>query len=209
MHKLVKKNLAAFVTEALSSYQKARETMHVAVISALFNTATSGDVTLLNRIYEGLGSNDQTALRLYVRRASIVNGLVMSNGPADIEALDTETMTKMVKLGAIVDFKKGKFSLIQNQNSDAAKSFATVLESRLLNPDGKRDKMVFERNNFAEHKTLGDADVLKALLKTANEALNNASDNKTYSISAALKAKLGKIKTMLEVGQQQATLSEG
>lgn len=208
-HKLVKKNLASYVSSAIEEYKSSGEKMHVAIISALYNTAVSGDVTLLNRINENLRSNDQSALRLYIRRVSIANGLSMTGGPAKIEVLDTASMEKMLKTGGILGFSKKKFTCIQNPSTDAAKNFAKLCETRFLNPDGETDKMVFERNNFAEHKTLGDADVLKAVLKPINEALNNSSDNKTFAISEAIQKRLQQIKDMLDINHKQATLNEG
>src|SRR5690606_34916737 len=94
-NKIIRKNLATFISAAVSAYQSAGEQMHIAAISAIHNTATSGDVTLLNVVYEGLRSNDQQALKLYIRRATIVSGLSLTNGPDTVESLPTETMQEM------------------------------------------------------------------------------------------------------------------
>lgn len=209
MAKIIRKNLAAFVSNAIDKYRSSGEEMHIAIVSAIYNTATSGDVTLLNRINENLRSNDQQALRLYVRRISIANGLVLTNGPADVEVLDTASMEKMLKEGGIFGYSKGKFTCLKNPATAAAKSLATLCEKRFVNPDGKRDRFVFERNNFAEHKILGDAEVLKSVLKTINEALNNSTENKTFNLSSAIKDRLTKVRDMLEVNHKQATLNEG
>lgn len=208
MFKIIRKNLAGYVAEAVKAYQSSGEKMHIAIVSALYNQATSGDTTLINTIHSGLRSNDKQALRLFIRRASIVNGLILTNAPQNVDVLDTETMQAMLKIGAVVSFSKDKFTTIQNPSTAAAKSFAILLEKRLLNPDGEIDKMVFERNNFAEHKLLGDADVIKSLLKTTNEALDNVADNKTYALSEAIRNRLQKIKTMLEVNLNQASLDK-
>lgn len=208
-HKIIKSGLAAYVTTALAEYKSSGEKMHVAIISALHNTATSGDVTLLNRINDELRSNDKAALRLYIRRASIVTGLVLTNGPKDVDKLDTASMEKMLSEGGVIGFAKGKFTCSKNPGTAAAKALATLCATRFINPDGETDKMVFERNNFAEHKTLNDADVLKAVLKPVKEALANTTDNKTYSLSEAVAKKLRQIETMLTVGHNQATLDKG
>lgn len=207
--KLVKSNLAAFVATAIAGYKKSGEDMHVAIVSAIHNVARSGDVTLLNRIAESLRSNDAGALKLYIRRIGIANGLAMTGGPAEIEVLDTQTMEEMLKLGAVIGFSKGRYVCLQNPATDAAKNLVKLCEKRFLNPDGETDKMVFERNNFAEHKTLNDADVLKAVLKPINEALGNNADNKTFVLSETIKKRLEQIKNMLEVNHKQATLDKG
>ena len=207
--KLVKKSLASFVTEAIAAYKSSGEKMHIAVVSALHNQATSGDTTLINRIYENLRSNDQQALRLYVGRNAVANGLVLTGANESVETLETETKNKMVEVGCILDFKKGKFVTTKNPETDAAKMMAKLLEERFLNPDGKRDKMVFERNNFTEHKLIGDAEVLKNLLKQTNEALNNTANNKTITLTSTVRARLEKIRDMLTINHNQATLNEG
>ena len=211
MFKIVKKGLAKYVADAIAMYQTSGERIHVAVISALYNAATSGDVTLINRVHEGLRSNDKSALRLFIRRATILNGLALSNAPADaqVDGLPVETIQEMVKIGSVIDYKKGAFTCARNPNSDEAKSFVKLIETRLLNPDGETDKMVLDRNNFAETKTLADADILKAVLKPVNEALDGTADHKIFKMSAGVKKQLEKIKAMLETGHQQATLDQG
>lgn len=208
-YKIISKGLAAYVTTALSEYKSSGEKMHVAIISALHNTATSGDVTLLNRINDELRSNDKQALRLYVRRAAIVTGLVLTNGPKTVDVLDTASMEKMLSEGQVIGYSKGKFVCSKNPGTEAAKTLAKLCSERFINPDGENDKMVFERNNFAEHKTLGDAEVLKSVLKTINEAVNNSSDKKTFTLSAAVRNRLEKIRDMLQVNHNQATLDQG
>lgn len=208
-NKIIRKGLATFIAGAIQRYQDSGREMHIASVSALFNNATSGDVTLLNRIYEGLRSNDQAALKLYIRRASILNGLVMSNAPVQVDTLDTDTMVEMLELGSVVTFSKNVFTTIKNPDTDAAKSMAKLCADRFINPlEENGDKMVFERNNFAEHKTLGDADVIKAILKQVNEAVGNSSDKKTYALSEGIKTQLGKIKTMLDVNLKQVNLGK-
>lgn len=207
--KIVSKGLAAYISNAIEEYKSSGEKMHVAIVSAIHNTATSGDVTLLNRINENLRSNDQQALRLYIRRISIANGLVLTNGPASVDVLDTASMEKMLAEGGVIGYSKKAYTCIKNPSTEAAKSLAKLCASRFINPDGERDKFVFERNNFAEHKILGDAEVLKSVLKTINEALNNATEHKTFQLSEPIKTRLTKVRDMLTINHKQATLDQG
>lgn len=173
-----KTKLSAHIKRALSTYAKVGDAIHVAVVSALHHAAKYGDPQYLTAIYSGLRSNDQTAMKMYLRRVSAIVGLEGENP----DGQESEVVIAAVAAGGIVTLEKGEFVITQGHTSVAAKSTVALCESRLIKPDGKVDRKVLDRNNFAEVKTLGDAEVLDRILKLVAD-LNKESDTKKVSVS--------------------------
>lgn len=182
------------IKAALSTYKSIGDKIHVLTVSCLYHSATTGDTTPLNMLYEGLRSNDQQALKLYVRRTQVITGL----DGADPEGLPSETILAALSRSAILDMQKNKFTIREGRGhtSAEASAYADILASRFYVPDGKVDKRVLDRNNFAEVKTLGDDEALKLVL-TALKKATTSSDKQTVSISPSLMAKLTKIQEQL------------
>lgn len=169
------KKLGEFIDSTLTDYKSVRVRLHVAIISAIWHTAKHGNPALLQRVYDGLAANDQAAVKLFLRRISAIVGL---NDPktavSKLEEPDMkehEVILAAINRGKLVDFKQGSFVVVNGHTSDQAKMFAALMSDRFINPDGKRDHMVLERDNFAETRTLGDAQVIDQLLRSAKQVL--------------------------------------
>jgi hypothetical protein len=157
--------LNQYISATLKAYGEAGRKAHIAVISCLWHVSTHGDVRPLNAFFAGLRTNDQQAVRLYVRRCQIINGL----GGKDInKAMPSDVLNSAAEAGAILSFSKSEFHVVKNPNTDQAKIMVGLCETRFINPDGKKDMYVLDRNNFAEVATIGDTDLLKRVkaLKT-------------------------------------------
>lgn len=174
--------LTSEVTSSLKSYSKVFEKLHVVAISCIWLAGKTGDNRPLNKLYEGLNSNDQQAMRLYVRRANIIVGL---NGQHIPEGMPSEKLEQAEKAGQVLSFSKGEFSVSikDGHNSKEAKLLFKLCEDRFLNPDGENDKMVFIRNNITETKILGDADILGQLIRLG-KSLDNTNENRIVKVSS-------------------------
>lgn len=168
------KSMKAFVTEALKTYTNAGTMIHIAVVSGIYHAAKTGDPVHINRVFSGLRSNDQQAVRLYIRRISAICGL----DGGDPEGLPAEKVNQAVRDGSVLAYEKGEFRVIVGHDTDQAKRLAKLCQSRFISPDGKRDRMVLDRNNFAEVKTLGDQEALAAVIKAAEKGLEEGQNTK-------------------------------
>lgn len=190
--------LSAYITSTLKQYATAGLKIHVAVVSAMHVAATSGNPGLLNRIYHGLRTNDQQAVKLYVRRTNI---LVGTDGK-DFDGWTTEQINEAHANGAVLTFKAGEFAIVEGRGhtTDQAKSMAVLCSKRLINPDGKIDRRVLDRNNFAEVKTLTDSDILKAVIKAAKA---EPSEKRNVNVSPSVRKMLDDI-----VSRSESTLEQ-
>jgi hypothetical protein len=195
------KSLGRAITSALATYAANGVRMHLLFVSALWHTATHGNAVHLQRLYDGLRSNDQVAFKQALRRAFAIVGL---NGEAP-DGLPAEMITAAVENGSIVAFKQGSFVVTKGHTSDAAKAVADLMVNRYLTPDGKIDRMVFERNNFSEIRTLGDADILAAIIKATNVESN---DKRVVKVSSTLTKFLDKVRETADIMLRQTNLSE-
>lgn len=205
------KKLNAYIDSALKTYKTVGGKIHVAVASALFLAANTGQNAYLNKIYPALRSNDQQAMKLFIRRAQIINGLVLAGADfatATPDGLPSDEVVAAAAAGQVVDLVKGEFLVVKGHTSDEAKGLANLVINRLVNPDGEVDKAVLERNNFAEVKTLGDNQVLDQLIKLAKEATSGSTDRKTVAVSKHIQDFLVKIKDNAEVMKQQLSLAK-
>lgn len=181
------KSLKAGISTALKTYHSVGAKLHVLAVSSLFHAATYGDASCLNTLFNGLRKNDQTALKLYAKRYMVITGLEGE----EPDGLPSETIQAAYDAGKIVTFTKGEFQVCKGisdgkaPKSEAAKAFVSILENRCIKPDGETDKMVFDRSSITESKTLGDADVLSAILK-AIKASTKENDNRTVNTSAGV-----------------------
>lgn len=196
--------LSASIGSVLKLYTQTFEKLHIAVVSAIWHACKTGDAVYMNRIYPNLNSNDQQALRSYVRRIHAINGL---DGEAP-DGLNADLVNAAVLEGSVFGFAKGQFSIVHGHTSEQAQSMLKLVEERFINPDGKTDKMVFERNNFAEVKLLGDVDLIEALIKKTKEADADTETRKS-TVSASTKEFLAGIRDMLTIRKNQLTLSDG
>lgn len=202
--------LASHVTLTLKQYVTVGEKLHVAVISAIWHACKHGNPAILNRVYEGLRSNDQTALKLYVRRASAINGMALAKSKFAVpDGLPSEQVTEFVNAGTVLGFEKGLFTVANGHTSAQAKQMLALCEERFINPDGENDRMVFDRNNFAEVKTLGDVEVLSAIEKQVKAALGADTDTKKHVLTGGTKTFLQSIMDMIDTRKGQLTLNEG
>lgn len=206
------KKLNAYIDATLKTYTNVGARVHLAVASALFLAASTGQNGFLNRIYPALRSNDQQAMKLFIRRAHAINGLVLGGGDFKTvtpDGLPSEVVVAAVATGSVVDLVKGEFIVTKGHTSDEAKALANLVINRLAKPDGDIDKAVLDRNNFAEVKTLGDTQVLDALIKLAKEVEGGTTDKKNVAVSDHITKFLKGIKDSAETMKQQLTLAKG
>lgn len=194
------KKLNSYIDASLKVYKTAGARIHLAIVSALFLAAATGQNAYLNRIYPALRSNDQQAMKLFIRRAQIINGMILggAGAMATPEGLSSEEVVAFAAAGEVVQLVKGEFIVVKGHTTDEAKSLASLVINRLAKPDGEVDKAVLERNNFAEVKTLGDTQVLDALLKLAKEVEAGSTDKKTVKVSNPIAKLLARIKNEAE-----------
>lgn len=225
MSHTIVKGKAALVTsvaKALASYTEAGVLVHVAAVSTIFHAAKHGDCELLNRLHNGLRPNDQAALKLYVRRAHILLGLIEAKAikpnegiPSGDDALPSEVIQSAHELGQVLDFKSKEYVIAEvdgekrGHTSKQAKALAAICEKRFINPDGVIDLPVLTRDNVTEVKTLGDAEALKALLR-AVKSIEANSKTRQVSVSDRVAKMFARIKneaeTMANVLSQQSSL---
>lgn len=148
---------------------------HAACVSAIMHAAEHGDPSKLNTIYGFLRTNDKQTLRQYVSRLHAIIG-----GWNGIETVAQVLMQDYKSKGALIGYttKDGFIVLTVEDNENALDNRKVALEfaDEMLDPDGEKWAMIFERNNFAEIKTLGDEQLQKALdtlIKTAKGEKKN------------------------------------
>lgn len=206
MNTLIKDStkLNTYVTNTLKAYQSAGVRIHIAVISALYHAAATGQNAVINRIMAGLRSNDATAVRQFVRRVSAIVGLEGE----EPDGLAAEVIQAAVEAGALLDFKQGEFTIKEGRGhtSAIAKTWAKMCEERFINPDGERDKYILDRNNFTEVKTLGDVDALKNLIRAAT-AVEEETDTRKLNVSKKVKDFFAKVRDQAEAMQNQYELA--
>lgn len=205
-----KSKLSKYVTETLAQYISVGDRVHVAFISSLYHAATTGYVETLNTLIAGLRSNDQTALKMYVRRAAAIVGL----GGENPDGKDSEVVIAAVEAGGILGVKTKNgvpsFYILEGRghNSEPAKALAKLCVSRFIDPKEENgDRKVLERNNFAEVKTLGDMDILKAVAKALN-SVNSTSETKKVHVSQQTAAFLEELRGKVEVRMNQLSLAK-
>lgn len=206
------KALTRHVEATLKMYQAVGLRLHVAIISAIWHAATYGNAAVLNRIFEGLRSNDQMALKLYVRRISAINGMVLADGGLVMpipDGLPAEMVKEYVINGGVLGFEKGQFTIKFGHTSAEAKQLAILCSDRFINPDGEKDRFVLDRNNFAEVKTLGDVEVIEQLAKQVKQALGADTETKRHALSEATRKFLSDLGDTLSIRKNQLTLDAG
>lgn len=195
--------LCAEIEKTRKAYESVGTKVHRDVVSAVYVAATTGNTVPINKIYGLLRSNDQQAVKLWVRRIQIINGISPDFNPDDAP-MHSDFIQAALADGSVLTLKKNEFTIVQGPNTQAATDMANLLVNRMINPDGKRDFRVLSRNNFAETKTLGDTDVLSALMKAAKA---ESSDKKEYHISDPVSKLLEEVYTRAETMKNQIELS--
>lgn len=196
-----KDKLTAFASRAIAAYSSSGPMIHTAFVSALWHTAQHGNPAILQRIYNALRPNDQNAVRLYLRRVSAIVGLEGE----DPDGQATEVVQGAIAAGKMLDIKQGSFVVIQGHTTKIAKEWAKLCVERLVKPDGETDKMLLDRNSFAEVRTLADTDILKRIVAAATNI--ESSGNRKVTVSDATKKLLGKIVDLVEPRLNQLNLN--
>ena len=167
--------LATYIATFIKEYKASGRKAHVAIVSALAHVCEHNNTTPLNDIYDALRSNDQQAMRLYIRRVFAIMGL-----DGDLpDGKSADVVQAAVERGAIVSFSKGKFSPTKDPSSAESQALFKALTERFINPDGEKDRYALARNNFAEVRTLGDRDYLKKVIKLVNEMSTDTDTRKS------------------------------
>lgn len=198
-----KSKLTKHIQSAIKAYNASGRAIHVAVVSALWHAAKHGDPSLFNAVFDALRPNDKQAVQLYVRRAAAVVGLNGKNP----DGLPAEKIVGAVEAGAFMSLSKGAWIVTQGHTSKQAKATATLCEKSLINPDGENFRYVLDRHNMAEIKTLGDTQVLDAVIAISKQLqpTERRAVNVTDQVRDFVTDFVGKAKAM----KDQRTLNEG
>lgn len=171
MNAIVKdgKKLNQVITQAINAGVKYHELLHTAAVSALYHAVTHGDCRPLDRLFDSMSKNNQTAMKLYVTRINY-------------EVTDARGT-------AVLKHTKDGFSVLRNdENASAAKwkaSIGTLCEKNLISCEGKwkpdaAGKVAViapfhETDNYKEIiSNFTDASVLKMLVKVKRISEGNA-----------------------------------
>jgi hypothetical protein len=200
------KKLGSAVGYWIKDYQDVGARGHALFISCIYHACIHGNPALLNQMYSALRSNDAGAARLYVRRIQIINGFEGTE-PKDIPA--SEVVAAALEAGKVLDFAQNQFTVVKGHTSPEAKRLAKLCENRFLNPDGDKDKRVFDRNNFAEVRTLMDIDAIKQIEQSAQRLLEPGGERRKVTISSGVKKFLTDIRDKAGAMKNQLSLSEG
>lgn len=193
-----------------SAYISLGSEAHTLLVSALYQVAVHGNVIPLNRFFNPLRTNDAQTMKFFVRRYSAVVGLLVTQQGDELDGLPQAVIQHAVDLGAIVKHNnQDGWFVVQNINSDAAKQWKELIEARLAQPDGVKDKEVFTRNNFAEQRILGDAQALRNLIRAAKSASGKSNDRTVIAVSDPVKSYMAKIAEEADVYLKKITLADG
>lgn len=193
------------INETAKMYLAAGRRIHVDFVSALWYVAAHGNAFYLNRIYALLRTNDKQAAKLYIRRAAAVVGLEGENP----DGLPAEVIKAAVEAGSVVKLEKDEFSVVAGNNTKQAQMLRELCETRFIEPDGKNDFMLLDRNNFAEVKTLGDNEAFKQLAKLVKSLEEGDTDNRKVSVTEPVLKFFQRVRDEMEVLKNQVTLNEG
>lgn len=164
------RNIQTFTTH----YSKAHDEAHAIAVNCLYQAAEHGNPSRLNEFYTVLKTNDQEALRNFIRRVSAVIG-----GWDGVRLHTTEEMQVFIKRGSFLKFGNGKFTVVRDADVDtakAAKAKMTKLAKVIINPDGKTWHPFLERSVRAEMRQYGMDELLRgfeALLRRASGDVAN------------------------------------
>ena len=185
------------ISKVIKVGQSYRDQLHVCVVSALYHAAEHGQTAPLNRLYESLTSNDQTALRgSYIRRIhAAVGGIDWAewqdeNGKA--KPVPEELMKASSEKGAFLSYSEKQGFFVKEGTMEARKGFQTLAEKKLINPDPKEGWLrFFERNNLAGVQVFGNKQVL-AGAKALKSNSHGESERKKASVHPKLVALVDK-----------------
>lgn len=171
------------ISKAIAGYKQSHKDLHLVVVSALAMCAEHGQPDPLNRIYDGLYSNDRNALRFYVKKIHVYIG---NGGAIPADNIEESVLSAMADLGAVLTFEKGKFVVINNSSAPQVKDnkAALVVMADTILLAGEKPFLPFSQsNNFQSVKQYGDAEAIAALLAVRNiiEGGNTKSKNVTVS----------------------------
>jgi hypothetical protein len=201
------KKLAKRIESTLKLYATVKDRLHADAISAIWHAAKHGDPVYLNRLNEGLGSNDQSALKLFIRRAQAIIGF---NG-ANPDGKASDEVIAAVEAGTVLTFKEGQYLIAVKggHNSDQAQALLFLCEERFINPNPEKgDAKVFDRNNFSEQKLLGSQEVLKALIKLNKEVQAGTNDKRKVNVDPKVAALLAEVAGKAETTLNQLSLAK-
>lgn len=197
--------LTKAISTTLNTYNENGNDLHVVFVSCLWQAAKHGNTTPLNEFVSGLRTNDATAAKAYIRRASIINGYLVDGDESSIDGRSAEENNQALVKGSVIVLEKKQFNMVPGwKKNPASESMSKLIQERLIEPDGEEDKQFLHRNNFSEYKTLGDAEVIKKILSSM--ALES-SEKKTIDISPKVKSIINTMKDQLKQLQSQVSLA--
>lgn len=198
--------LKTAIKKTIDAYNENGFDLHVVFVSCLWQAAKHGNTTPLNSFVSGLRTNDATAAKAFIRRSSIINGYVVDGDESTIDGRPAEENNTALAKGSVVTFEKKTWNMIPGwKQNPASENMVKLIEARFIAPDGEEDKPFLYRNNFAEHKTLGDVEVIKKILSSM--ALES-SEKKTIDVTPKVKTIIEGMKDQLKQLQSQVSLTE-
>lgn len=203
------KKLNAFIQSTMRMYASSGERIHCAVVSAMFQTAApdSGNPKPLTVIYHGLRSNDQTALKNFIRRVHIAVGLGLDHVPEKDEHGNLFPQTyfnQAVTEGAVFDFKDKEFNILPGRMKQR-KALCDLVE-KLAEPDEKKGwRKVLDRNNFAELRIFGDEQVFEGIARLVKQS--EGSERSVSRVSEPVKRMLTQLATQAQQLRESGQLS--
>lgn len=206
MYKLITdgKLLDKEITATGTLYASAHKRLHAAAVSAIAFAARTGQVGPLNRLYGFLKTNDQSALTAYIRRAHAIVGL-----EGDIpDGKEKAVVQAAIEAGAVFGFADKQFTIKRGHTTAEAKALTKLCADRFINPDGKRDREVFDRNVLSEIAVLNDQDALSRLVKLGKEITSGNTDRRTIKVSDKVARFIGDAAGKAEVMLNQLSLTE-
>lgn len=181
--------LNKLISLTIQTGKKYRERLHQATMSAAVHLLEYGQPGPLNVLYKSMVSNDSGAFKQWVRRLNLYVGLgvekvdTMTN--KEIGALDPAIKNTYINQNMVIDYADKTFTVLSVKTDPAAKekriAGVKLIEQRFLNApeiaasmNGEdaneyigKFKPWFERNNFADVRTLGDAQALEQIKRIA------------------------------------------
>lgn len=192
--------LNKLITLTIQTGKKYAERLHVATLSAVVHLLEHGQPGPLNRLYVSMNSNNSAAFKQFLRRLNLYVGMgwetVEKTTIDDINKLDKDIRNGYIRDGMVIDYEDKTFFVASVKTDPRAKEKRLLgvkfVEQRFLEStkDNKKYAPWYDRNNFAEVRYLGDAEVFAQIKRVLSSV-----EKPGQRVNAAVS---GKMKDMLK-----------
>lgn len=206
-----------YIDETLSLYAEVGERLHNSAVIAFWHAVTHRNPALFNRFHAALRSNDQQALKLWVRRVQVTNGLILHGLIGAFDQIPTKDtggplpggqIAEAEETGAVLKFENKQFVIVPG-TVDSGKALAHLVASRWFQPSGE-DQKVFVRSNISEINVFPDEAVLAAVLRTLDPKSTGRREVKMTRKTQELLSKIrDMVQPVYDQFKTQADLSNG